>query len=300
MKYPKGFFGVVAVLSLTVIMAAVILILERRTEHPRRPSEQKGAEQVSPGEKDSRGAADGDKSTKRRSSFPARKRMAVIIDDIGYNLAPVRELLEINAPLTFAILPQCSHSTDAAELVYRAGREILLHLPMEPHNYPDENPGPGTLFLRMSEDDIRKQVERDIESVPHCSGVNNHMGSRFMEDGEKLAMVMKILKEKGLFFIDSRTTRYSRGKELAAEMGVRFASREAFIDNDHDQNITMRNLISAGKKGTREKNGTLLMIGHPYPETVKALKKAIPTLRARGFIIVPASKLAGTITPEGH
>ena len=300
MKYPKGFFGVVAVLSVTVVIAAVILIWERRIEHPREPSEQKRIEQASPGREDYQGAGNGEKSTERQLPLPARKRMAIIIDDIGHNLAPVRDLLEIDAPLTFAILPQCSHSTDAAEMVYRAGREILLHLPMEPHDYPDENPGPGAIFLRMSDDDIRGQVEQDIASVPHCSGVNNHMGSRFMEDGEKLTLVMKILKEKGLFFIDSRTTRYSRGRELAAETGVRFASRGVFIDNDHDQNITMRNLIPAGKNGAREKSGTLLMIGHPYPETVRALKKVVPTLRAHGFVIVPASKLTETIASAKH
>jgi len=246
------------------------------------------------------GAGKGNGSAEGKRPLPAKKKMAIIIDDIGYNLAPVRELLEIHAPLTFAVLPHCSHSTEAAELLYRAGREILLHLPMEPHAYPDENPGPGAVFVQMTDDEIGRQIEQDIESVPHCSGVNNHMGSRFMEDGDKLALVMKILKEKGLFFIDSRTTRYSRGRELAVETGIRFASREVFIDNDHDQSTIMKNMAIAMKKRSRGRTGALLMIGHPYPETVRVLKRVVPTLKAQGFIIVPASELAETMPPEEH
>ncbi len=287
-------------LSLGAVIAAALLIwaLHAGKQPAQRPVDERRAG-VSR-EAREQGAGSGSKDRRRASPVPAKVAIAIVIDDIGYSLAPVRELIEIDAPLTFAILPQCSHSADAAEMLYRAGKEILLHLPMEPHGYPGENPGPGAVFLSMSDDEIRAQVERDLESVPHCVGVNNHMGSRFMEDREKLTAVMEVLRENGLFFIDSLTTRYSQGGELAADIGIRFASRAVFIDNDHDEKAAARTLMTAGTRHRRKQAGSLLMIGHPYPETVQALKRAVPAMKSRGFKIVPASKLVEAIPSKGR
>lgn len=217
-------------------------------------------------------------------------KIAIIIDDVGFDLSPVRELLAIDAPIAFAVLPDVPHSVAAAEILSKAGRDILLHLPMEPQN-PGQDPGPGALFRRMGEAEIRQQVDEDIADVPHAIGVNNHMGSAFMEDEEKLAVVLRELKKKGLFFIDSRTTPHSKAGELAAKMGIAFAMRKVFIDNGQDREITVRNML-----GHLEDNGNhrIIMIGHPYRSTILALREAVPLLKARGAVIVPPTELLNT------
>ena len=221
----------------------------------------------------------------------ALARIAIIIDDIGFDLPSVREILTIDAPIAFAVLPHAPYSITAAEILHGAGREILLHLPMEPHD-PGKNPGPGALFCWMGEAEIRQQVEEDLAAVPHVIGVNNHMGSAFMEDEGKLAVVFGELKKRGLFFIDSRTTPHSKAGDLALKMGIPSAARKVFIDNDQDHEITVKSLL-----GHLEKNSgnRMVMIGHPYPSTVLALKYAVPILKARGVAIVPPSEMVEII-----
>jgi uncharacterized protein len=228
--------------------------------------------------------------------LPAVKEVVIIIDDIGGDLAALHELIKIDAPLPFAFLPYCRHSADAAELLNSKGRDILLHLPMEPQRYPEIKPGAGALFLRMKEGEIKKNLADDLEEVPHAVGVNNHMGSRFMEDGEKVSILFRELRGKGMFFIDSRTTAQSRGREAAIKTGVRFAAREVFIDNGQTYNETYQILMNLlEKKGDHR---TTLLIGHPYPSTIQALKDAVPALRAGGIKIIPVSAIAESIPQE--
>jgi hypothetical protein len=218
-------------------------------------------------------------------------KIAIIIDDIGFDLSSVRELLKIDAPIAFAVLPHVQYSVTAAEILRGAGREILLHLPMEPHD-SGINPGIGALFRWMGEAEIRRQVEDDIAAVPYATGVNNHMGSAFMEDGEKLTIVFEELKKRGLFFIDSRTTPHSKAGNLALKMGITFATRKVFIDNGQDREITVRSLLGHLEK---KSGNRMVMIGHPYRSTVLALKEAIPILKARGVEIVPLTEMLAII-----
>jgi hypothetical protein len=218
-------------------------------------------------------------------------KIAIIIDDIGFDLPSVRELLTIDAPIAFAVLPHAPYSAAAAEMLYGAGREILLHLPMEPHD-PGKNPGPGALFCWMGEAEIKQQVEEDIAAVPHVIGANNHMGSAFMEDEEKLAVAFGELKKRGLFFIDSRTTPHSRAEELAIRTGIRFAARKVFIDNEQDREITVKSLLGHTEKNSGNR---MIMIGHPYPSTVLALKEAVSILKARGIAIASPTEMVKII-----
>ncbi len=157
---------------------------------------------------------------------------------------------------------------EAARLLHAAGKEILLHLPMEPRSYPGESPGAGALMADMDAGEIRRRIREDLAAVPFVSGVNNHMGSRFMEDEARLAIVMEELRAKGLFFVDSRTTADSRGRESAGRAGVRFAARDVFIDHAPGYAAALENLTGAFRQGRR--NGApVLMIGHPHTETVQ-------------------------------
>ena len=231
-----------------------------------------------------------------REHLPAKKTITIIIDDIGYSLSSLEELLKIDAPLAFAVLPHSPHAGAAAAMILRKGHEVLLHLPMEPHD-AKKSPGPGALFHDMTESEIRERLAEDLAAVPQAVGVNNHMGSAFMEDEEKLYLVLKELQQRGLFFIDSRTTAASRGKTVAARTGIPFAARSLFLDNDSDQEVIFHNLLNYVAKSDRL---SMVIIGHPYPGTVRALQKAVPLLQAQGLIIVPPSYIVAYPEEKTH
>lgn len=220
------------------------------------------------------------------------KRVAIIIDDIGYDLSHVRELLKIEAPVTFAIFPLGPHSLEAANILHRNGRQILLHLPMEPRQYPRIKVDKGALLMSMDSDAIKKQFDRDLQAVPHIAGVNNHMGSRFMEDPVKLAVVMQVVKDRGLFFIDSRTTPLSKGREVAAQIGVPFAARKVFMDNDKSYEETRKSLMQIIEEKKGGDYGDVIVIGHPRNSTIAALKSVLPLFKEQGIELVSASSVA--------
>lgn len=217
------------------------------------------------------------------------RQVAIIIDDIGYDLGPVKELLKINADLTFAILPFCTYTREAAEMLHRAQRETLLHLPMEPDSYPREKPGNGALFTDMNDEELVFQLEKDLAAVPYISGVNNHMGSKFMGDKKKLSLIFSKLKKKNLFFIDSRTSANTKAFAASEKVGLPVVARKIFLDNSRDYNEIYNNLINIAKN-----NGDVspvIVVGHPYPETIRAINDAIKVIREKGISIVPVSQL---------
>ncbi|MFB3925113.1 MAG: divergent polysaccharide deacetylase family protein [Syntrophales bacterium] len=226
---------------------------------------------------------------KKKKAAADRKQLAIVIDDLGYDLVVIDQLLEIEAPITFSILPHLIHSRDAAEKVHRAGREVLLHLPMEPHDYPRRDPGKGALFVKMTTAEMTKCLSDDIDSVPFASGVNNHMGSRFMEEEEKLEIIFRQLGGKGLFFVDSLTTGKSKARELAATTGIGLIERDFFIDNGRNADLTYREIIGHMSEpgGWRQR----LLIGHPYPSTLAALKRVFSRAASLDVDIVPVSRL---------
>ncbi|MGP8154843.1 MAG: divergent polysaccharide deacetylase family protein [Smithella sp.] len=220
-------------------------------------------------------------------SAPLRE-VAIIVDDIGFNLSAVKELLKINADLTFAILPFQAHTREAAEMCHKAKRETLLHLPMEPVSYPREKPGEGALFTDMNDEELVLQLNKNIADVPYISGVNNHMGSKFMTDEKKLILIFNELKKKKLFFVDSRTSVDTNAYAAAKKTGLRIAERKIFIDNNRDYNKIYANLINIAKD---KDVSPQIIIGHPYPETIRALKEATKALREKGISIVPVSEI---------
>ena len=225
-----------------------------------------------------------------KAPLPLRQ-VAIIIDDVGHDPGPVKELLKIDAEITFAILPLCSHTRDTAEAVHAARREILLHLPMEPASYPQEKPGKGALFTDMNERELLFQLDKNLAAVPYISGVNNHMGSKLMADEEKLKLIFDRLKEKKLFFIDSRTTPNSKALAAAEKSGLPLASRKIFLDNNRDYKDIYKILAGIARDTEAGDVSPIIIIGHPHPGTIRAIKEASTMLREKGIVIVPASKL---------
>jgi polysaccharide deacetylase 2 family uncharacterized protein YibQ len=296
-------FPFFAVVIAAALIAAVVLILERVEQRP-----DDSATRSAPGKETPKKAASG--KTQRPGLGPAPsksaytgRQIAVIIDDIGFDLKIVEELADIPAPIAFAVLPRAPHAAEAARLLHAAGKEILLHLPMEPHAYPGETPGAGALMANMDGAEIRRQIREGLAAVPFASGVNNHMGSRFMEDGARLAIVMEELRKRGLFFVDSKTTADSRGMASAAHAGVRFAARDLFIDHAPGYAAATEILTGPFRPG-RSNSAPVLIIGHPHAQTVKAIRDALPVWQRDGIRVIPVSAClrisSGAEKPDSH
>lgn len=221
----------------------------------------------------------------RQAGLP---RLAVIIDDLGYDPNAVSLFREIDLPLTMAILPATPHAKDIGQAARKKGFEIMLHLPMEPKNYPRLRPGPGALLTKMGAREIRETMRHHLDEIPGIVGVNNHMGSCFTERRDKMKIVLTELKKRRLFFVDSRTTRETVGFPLGRQLGIPVAERSVFLDNNLTQKaitFQMERLIRIAKQ-----KGHALGIGHPHSDTFEVLRDY--TDRLVGEVeMVPASKL---------
>jgi len=185
-------------------------------------------------------------------------KLAVILDDAGYSLPELEPFLELPGPLTVAVLPNLPHSTEAAHRVLAAGKDLILHCPMEPDG--GEDPGPGALRVGMSEAEIDRVLATDFASVPGAAGMNNHMGSRATADTALMESVLGYLKREGLFFVDSRTTAETVGPSVAQRFGVPFLQRNLFIDDERDEKA-VANAFDVGVQEARDR-GTAVVIGH--------------------------------------
>jgi hypothetical protein len=218
-----------------------------------------------------------------------RPKVAIVIDDLGGENQMSQEILHWNVPLTLSILPFTPYSKVLAQQAHRRGKEVILHLPMEPHGYPKTKPGEGVLLQEMEEETLLRQLSRDLEAVPNIKGVSNHMGSRLMEDPGKLRIIMRELKRRGLFFLDSRTTPQTMGLQIAESIGVRATERSLFLDHSQDPEEIKRQLEKLAQLSLE--TGKAIGIGHPHPSTLKSLKEMIPRMKEKGIEIVPLSSL---------
>ncbi len=214
-------------------------------------------------------------------------RIAIVIDDLGGENKISQELLRWDLPITFSILPFAPFSKTLAREAHRKGKEVILHLPMEPHGYPEVRPGEGVLLEEMDETSFLRQLSKDIEAVPYIKGVSNHMGSRLMEDPDKMKIVFSELKRRGLYFLDSRTTPQTIGLQVAQSVGLKAMERNIFIDNSLAEEDIKRQLEQLVQFSIS--NGTAIGIGHPHPSTVKFLKEILPKMKEKGIELVPLS-----------
>ena len=199
---------------------------------------------------------------------PKRPMVAIIIDDMGYNQQLGRQFLQLETRLSFSFLPYAPFTEELALLARQSGREILVHLPMEPKEkkWPLE---PGTLLVTDSPDQIRRKIEEILRAMPHAAGANNHMGSRFSEDAKGMLVVMNTLRERSFFFVDAFTSAASQGLATARRLQLPSARRHLFLDNVQETKAICRQidlLISLA-----ERQGQAIGIAHPYQATFAAL-----------------------------
>ncbi len=199
-----------------------------------------------------------------------KPKIAIIIDDMGYHQQIGNSLLALDMNLTFSFLPKAPFTLEQEEQAWQQGRDILVHMPMEARDSAWD-PGPGALYLKFSPEKIRSTVVENLAAVPHAIGSNNHMGSRFTENRQAMHEVLSVLKQRGLFFIDSYTTAQSTGLDEAGKMGIPTARRHVFLDNVQEQDKICRQLEQL--VALAKKNGWAIGIGHPNQATLKALTR---------------------------
>jgi polysaccharide deacetylase 2 family uncharacterized protein YibQ len=214
--------------------------------------------------------------------------ISLIIDDIGFSCRRARDFLNLNVPLTFSILPRLNKSYDLALEIHERGHEVMLHQPMEPTD-PTIDPGPGALYVGHEANKIAEIMEENIFGLPYITGVNNHMGSKFTESRNKIKEFLGIIKETGFFFVDSLTTTRSKAYQTAKRLQIGTVRRNVFLDNRQKESAVLYQLSRL--KAIASKHGCAIGIGHPFPETVRAIGRFVKDLEGSGISLVHASNL---------
>lgn len=237
---------------------------------------------------------EGDKEEKpKEETLPVdennKAKIAIVIDDMGISPLYTNEILSLEAPITASFLTYGNAKKEVAKKAQKKGFEIMLHVPMMPHI--QASLAPVTLDTEMSDDEIKEKFAEMLKRYDGIKilGINNHMGSKFTEDEHAMSLIMAELKEKGLYFLDSKTTPKSVGKKVAEEFEVPYIARDVFLDNENDYKYIMGQLLVleqiAGKKGF------VVAIGHPKSETYKALKTWLEHLDYDKFELIHITDL---------
>jgi polysaccharide deacetylase 2 family uncharacterized protein YibQ len=217
-------------------------------------------------------------------------RVAIVIDDLGNDFPAVERIASWAYPVCGAVLPVLPGSGRAARALEESGKQVILHLPMEPRRYPQMQPGPGVVLLSQSEEQITRTVEADLDSVPGAVGVNNHMGSAATADDRVMRAVARVLARRGLFFLDSRTTGATVAREAARKERVPAVSRRVFLDDVATEAAVGKALDELVARARAE--GSAVAVGHPYPATLAVLERELPKLAQRGVKLVNVGDLA--------
>ncbi|MCY7295383.1 divergent polysaccharide deacetylase family protein [Alteromonas sp. a30] len=212
--------------------------------------------------------------------------IALIIDDIGYKSEDINAFT-LPSEVTFSILPHTPYSISFSQLAEQQQREVMMHVPMEALS--GKSLGPGALTANMYPQDIKSSLAAAHESVPNAIAINNHMGSKLTQLTLPMTATMEYLHDTGLYFVDSRTTKYSRAENIANKMGVPSLHRHVFLDHIPEP----RHIAMQFKRLRRiaNKYGQAVGIAHPHPQTLSYLKQHLPELAEEGVRLVPLSEL---------
>ncbi len=225
-------------------------------------------------------------------NFPVAKNNAQLIfvfDDGGHNLSQLEPFLNLPIPITIAVLPRLTHSVESAQKIRNAGKEVILHQPMQAVN-AKINPGPGAITLTMTEDEIISTLFYNINEIGPIEGINNHEGSAITADAQKMSVILKITSEEGLCFLDSRTNAETKVPYVSKQMGYSYYERNIFLDNEK----TKENALQELKKGLdiANKNGSVIMIGHIWSANFlpSFIMEVLPELQEKGYTFTTVSK----------
>lgn len=219
---------------------------------------------------------------------PGKGRIAIVLDDWGYSLKQMEGILSIREPLTLAVLPDLPHSAEVARQAAAHGHEVILHMPMEA-NDPRAPREAGTLMTGMPTPEVLDLLGRSLAGLPGVRGVSNHQGSRATLDPALMETVLREVKRRNLYFLDSFVTQGSVCREVARRVRVRFAQRAVFLDNEDAPQHIRQQLEQLARSASR--NGGAIGIGHDRPATVEMLRQAVPALEKAGYTLVTVSDL---------
>lgn len=224
------------------------------------------------------------------SSAPSSQpRIAIVIDDLGLSASRTERAIALPGPLTMSFLPYGHDLPMLARLAHANGHELLVHMPMEPIS-AKQDPGPRALLTALSDQENLRRLRHNLGQFSGYVGINNHMGSKFTSETNKMLPVLRELQQRGLMFLDSQTSGQSVAGELSESLGMPTARRSVFID--HDQSPAAVEAALKQLEATARHYGSAVGIGHPHRITMEALQRWLPTLAERGIALVPISRIA--------
>ncbi|GAB5344209.1 MULTISPECIES: divergent polysaccharide deacetylase family protein [Pseudomonas] len=205
---------------------------------------------------------------------PRKAYLTLIIDDLGQNLPRDRRVLALPGPVTTAIMPDTPHAAEFAREAHKAGKIVILHMPMDPAT------GPFAWHPDLPLEELGKRLDAAFKAVPYTAGINNHMGSRMTAQPAAMAWLMAELQRRNKFFVDSRTSAQTVAAAEAQKIDLAHVSRDVFLDDERTEAAITTQLQTAIKLA--HKQGSAVMIGHPYPQTLAVLERELPKLKAQG------------------
>ena len=215
--------------------------------------------------------------------------IVLVIDDFGYRNDNISDgFLNLSIPITCAIIPGHTASKKFAEKAVSYGKEVIIHMPMESENY---SPGEDEykLLTSMTSELLENKLIQAFESLPEAIGMNNHQGSKATSDSKTMTVLASVLKDRGKYFIDSRTSSLTIGEKTMISFGVPTARRNIFLDNNNDLDKIeeqMNKLANSAKK-----NGVAVGLGHARKNTLTVIEKVVPDLLDKGFVFQFASQV---------
>lgn len=226
---------------------------------------------------------------------PGAAKLAIVVDDLGLSRARTQRAIALPPAVTLSFLAYAEGLPELTGAARAAGHEVLAHVPMQPQD-PEWDAGRNVLRGKLDAAELRRRLTWALDRVPGALGINNHMGSAFTRERPAMRSVLSTLKDRGMMFLDSRTTPESVGGEVAREFGLAFAARDVFLDNVKEAAAIRDSLAEAARVARR--TGTAVAIGHPYPVTFDVLEAWIPKARERGIQFVPISAVTTPLPGE--
>jgi polysaccharide deacetylase 2 family uncharacterized protein YibQ len=215
-----------------------------------------------------------------------RPMVAVVLDDLGIDRKRTQRAIALKAPLTLSFMTYAEDLDRQTSAAHQAGHELLLHVPMQAIN-SHEDPGPNGLLVTLGRDEILRRLRWGLDRFPGYVGINNHMGSRFTADAAGMTPVLDELRDRGLLFLDSRTSAATVAESIARRIGVPNAARDVFLDDDQSAPAIAARLADVERVARRK--GSAIAIGHAHDATLVALFQWLATLDARHLALVPLS-----------
>ena len=223
------------------------------------------------------------------NASPEKPWIAIVLDDVGVHRSNAWRAIELPAPLTLAFMTYAGDLPKMTAQARRQGHELMVHFPMEPQNVEKNDPGENALLLDLPRPEIERRLDWGLSRFDGFVGLNNHMGSRYTEDAEALRPVMTALKERGLLFLDSRTSAQSVAGRVARQEGLPVLVRDVFLDHEPTAEFVTQQLAELEAVALRK--GYAIGIGHPQPYTMEVLERWLASARSRGFEIVPLTAI---------